>query len=222
MASSSGATRTGAFAERYAETTWDDAYAEGDGWQYLWLAPHDPEGLASTLGGRTTALSRLTTFFDEASRERRSYAAPVWYWHGNEPDLHAAYLFALWGDPDGTARWSTWARETFYGVGPRGLPGNDDGGTMSAWYVYASLGLYPIAGDDLDVVGSPLWNRAVVHLSGGDLVIEAPDAAPGVPYVEELTWDGAPISRETIAPSSLAGGGTLHFTLSSAPAGGSP
>src|SRR5699024_6808746 len=150
-------------------------------------------GLAETLGGRDVALERLGRFFEESERERRTIAPPAWYWHGNEPDLHAPYLFAALGDHDGTARWAAWARRTFYGDTDTGLPGNDDGGTMSAWYLFASLGLYPLAGDDDYVVGTPLWTRAVVHLPGGDLVIDAPEASAGAVYASEVSWDGAAI-----------------------------
>lgn len=207
----------GTFVAEYDETIWDDAYAEGNGWQYLWLAPQDPVGLAETLGGEATALARLTRFFEEAEGERRWLAPPAWYWHGNEPDLHAPYLFALWGDHDGTARWSTWARETFYGDDELGLPGNDDGGTLTAWYVFASLGLYAIAGGEDYVIGTPLWTRAEVHLPGGDLVIEAPAAAPRVIYARSVTWDGRAIPPTTITHGEIAAGGTLRFELSADP-----
>ena len=122
-------------------------------------------------------------------------------------------MYAELDDAGRAAKWARWALANEYGDGPDGLPGNDDGGTMSAWYVFASLGLYAMAGDDDYVIGSPLWTRAELHLPGGDLVIEAPDAAPGVMYVRELTWDGADTPRDRIEHATIATGGTLRFGL---------
>jgi predicted alpha-1,2-mannosidase len=199
-------------------TVWDDVYAEGNAWQYLWLAPHDLEGLAETLGGRDRLLERLAYFFDQSARERRTGLPPAWYWHGNEPDLHAPWIFGALGDADATARWAAWAREVHYDDTPLGLPGNDDGGTMSAWYLFAALGFYPLAGESYYVIGSPRVTRAVVHLPAGDLVIEAPEAANGVVYVQRLTLDGEEIPRDRIEHARLATGGTLRFELGAEPA----
>ena len=198
-------------------TRWDDSYAEGDAYQYLWLAPHDPEGLATTLGGTEMALTRLRDLFDRSSRERHTALAPVYYWQGNEPDIHVPYLFAAWGAPEEAGRWSRWALRAFYSAERNGLPGNDDGGTMSAWLLFTELGFYPIAGSDRFWVGSPLFTHATLHLSGGDLVIEAPDAWDPRPYVTSLTMDGTEIPRTELHHGDLADGATLHFTQSELP-----
>jgi predicted alpha-1,2-mannosidase len=197
---------------------WDDGYAEGDARQYLWLAPQDLDGLAGVFGGNEGALARLAAFFESSAMERHTILPPVHYWQGNEPDIHAPYLFSAWGDPDGTARWSRWALRTFYREGPSGLPGNDDSGTMSAWLVFTELGLYPIAGSDVLLVGSPLFTRATLHLPGGDLVLEAPDAWEHTPYVQRLTRDGAEIPRDRMTHASVASGATLHFEMAPTPA----
>lgn len=200
------------------EDRWQEVYAEGNARQYLWLAPHDVEGLAETLGGRERALSRLTEFFEESYRERRTPAPPRWYWQGNEPDIHAPYLLALWGDRSAGARAIAWARGVHYGLGPEGLPGNDDSGTMSAWYVFSALGFFPIAGTEDFVLGSPLFTRAVVHLPAGtDLTIDAPGASDFVTYPERITLEREEITAPTIAHARLAAGGALAFDLSPEP-----
>jgi predicted alpha-1,2-mannosidase len=208
----------GRFQDAFTDAHWDDAYAEGNAWQYLWLAPHDPEGLAELMGGRDAFLLRLRAFFERSETERRGVFPPRWYWQGNEPDIHAPFLFSALGDPDGSARWSSWVRRVSYGEGPRGLPGNDDGGTMSAWYVFAALGFYPIAGDADYLIGSPLFTRAVLHLAGGDLVLEAPDVSATAIYVRELRWNGKAVPRDRIDHATIAGGGTLRFEMSPTPA----
>lgn len=212
----------GSFLPLEDEFAWEDVYAEGNAWQYLWLGPQDADALATTLGGRETALERLAQFFDESSREPITIAAPHWYWHGNEPDIHAPFLFSLWGDPDSSARWSAWARERHYDDAPDGLPGNDDSGTMSAWYVFSALGLYPIAGTDRWAIASPGVTRAVVHRDAGDWTITAPNAAPGSVYVQMLSIDGTthttPSERATLEESDLTDGITLDFDLDYTPA----
>ena len=202
---------------RVNPNTWDDSYAEGDAHQYLWLAPHDPEGLATTLGGTEMALGRLRDLFAHSAAERHTPAPPVWYWQGNEPDIHVPYLFALWGSPDETQVWARWALRAFYKEGPLGLPGNDDGGTMSAWLLFTELGFYPLAGSDQYVVGSPLFSHATLHLPGGDLVIEAPSAWNPYPYVTSLTLNGTEIPRVRLSQAQIAHGATLHFEQSQSP-----
>jgi predicted alpha-1,2-mannosidase len=197
--------------------SWHDSYAEGDARQYLWLAPHDPEGLAETLGGTETALARLRDLFEHSLTERHTPLPPVYYWQGNEPDIHAPYLFSAWGAPDEAALWSRWALRAFYGEGPNGLPGNDDGGTMSAWLIFTELGFYPLAGSDQFLFGSPLFTRATLHLPGGDLVIDAPDAWDPWPFVTGLTLDGTSIPRDRIAHDRLVHGATLHFDQAAEP-----
>ncbi len=202
--------------EPVEEERWQDVYAEGNARQYLWLAPHDVSGLAETLGGVEAALARLTTFFDESYVERRGAAPPQWYWQGNEPDIHAPYLFTLWGDPARSARAVSWARTVHFGLGPRGLPGNDDSGTMSAWYVFSALGFFPIAGTADFVVGTPLFTRARLHLPGGELIVEALNASDQAIYPEAVTFDRVPVTAPTLTHQTLAGGGTLAFDLTSA------
>ncbi len=218
----------GFFVGRHADGTfvsinplvWEDCYAEGDAHQYLWLAPHDTEGLATTLGGRAVALARLRELFDRSAHERHTPLPPVYYWQGNEPDIHAPYLFAAWGAPDEAEAWSRWALRAFYAEGPRGLPGNDDGGTMSAWLLFTELGFYPLAGSDQYLVGSPLFTRATLHLPGGDLVVDAPDAWDPRPYVTRLTLDGVEIpGRDYLTHDDLVHGATLHFEQSDQPGG---
>lgn len=192
---------------------WNDTFAEGNAWQYLWLAPQDVDGLAETLGGRDVALERLHTFFDGAYTERRTALAPTWYWQGNEPDIHAPYLFALWGEPAATAEAVSWVRRVSYDVGPEGLPGNDDSGTMSAWYVFSALGFYPLAATEAFVLGSPRFNRATVHLPAGDLTIVADAASDAVISPTSITLDGATLDT-IVSHATLARGGELVFTLS--------
>lgn len=194
--------------ERGADA-WNEGYAEGNARQYLWLAPYDAEGLATLLGGRETALARLREFYERSVSERRGAVPPTYYFQGNEPDIHAPFLAALWGDATLAAEFSSWARRVHFSLGPRGLPGNDDSGTMSAWYLYAALGFFPIAGTDLYALGSPVFTRATVATERGTLLVEAPRAVHEGFVPTRIVIGGAPLAQPTLRHADLEG--TLRF-----------
>ena len=132
-------------------------------------------------------------------------------WHGNEPDLHAAFLFHAAGRPDRAAAWVHWAARTLYTNRDDGIPGNDDAGTMAAWYVFAALGFFPMPGDDRYWIGSPLFPRCEVDLpGGGTLVVEAPGATTG-PGWSRVTWNGVEVSGGVLRHQDLIEGGVLRF-----------
>lgn len=196
------------------ENQWEDYYAEGNSWQYLFFVPHDLDGLAEVMGGQESYLARLERFFSESTRDTSVLFPNRWYWHGNEPDIHAPFAFAAVGAPEGTWRWSRWVARTYYDETPAGLPGNDDAGTLSAWYVFAALGVYPITAKDEYVVAAPLVTRAEVDLpSGGTLVIDAPQSSDRAWRVSEVRWNDAPFDAHWIGHEALAEGGTLTFDM---------
>ncbi len=201
----------GSFDDFPSESAWLDEYAEGNARQYLWLVPQDPEGLFATLGGEEAAVARLEAFFEGARAEYEAGEDGLpdpYYWHGNEADLHAAWLFALAGRPDLTREWVRWIEETQYGTGADGLAGNDDAGTLSAWYVWAAIGLYPLAGSDRYVLGDPLFDRVEIDREDGTtLVIER----LGGGEVEAVRVDGEPWEAPDIRHAELAAASTLTF-----------
>lgn len=202
-------------------------YVEANAWQSVFAVPHDIEGLADAFGGNAALVERLSEFFESAEAELASIAPDdeftramprPYYWHGNEPDIHAAWMFARVGRPDLTQRWVRWVADTLYSDRPDGVPGNDDGGTMGAWWVFAALGLYPIAGADFYILGAPRFPRAELALpSGGTLVIEAEGASAENVYVQEASFDGEPLDRAEIDHAVIARGGTLRFVLGPSP-----
>jgi predicted alpha-1,2-mannosidase len=199
---------------------WLDFYVEGDAWQYVWLTPH-PDLLVELLGGRDAVVTRLDELFTQAKDYWENSGLGTWapnpyYWQGNEVDLHAPYLYAALGRPAGTQKWVRWIMSQFYGLGPKGLPGNDDCGTMSAWYVFSALGFYPLAGSDLYFIGTPAFSLATVRLPGGDLVIEAEGRDRG-DYVQSVALDGAPLEVPWFHHGDIVDGATLHFVLGAEP-----
>ena len=200
-------------------------YDEGSAWQYLWLVPQDPGGLARLLGGTGAAIGALDRFFDFGRiAAKPAAAAAAWtggarYDEGNEVDFEAPYTYDALGVP-WRAQAVVRAALGAYRLTPGGLPGNDDLGEMSAWYVMSALGLYPYApGQGVFALVSPLFERAVVSLpapfyDGRPLVITSPGARP---YGQALSVDGQPYDTAWISHGRLVRGATLAWRTGSAP-----
>lgn len=197
------------------EHGWDPVYTEGNARQYVWMVPHDPEGLFAAMGGDDTAVERLTEFFEEAAIDAEDDVIGLpeeWYWHGNEIDLHAPWMFAFAGRPDLTRTWVRWVLDTWYGTGADGLAGNDDGGTLSAWAVWAHLGLYPMAGTDRYVLGWPSFDRIELERPlDGPLTIERVGDGLADGAVVIIEADGAEVGEGYLTHDILAGTRTLRF-----------
>ncbi len=191
----------------------EDTYVEGNAGHYLWMVPHELDGLAEILGGEATALSRLGEYFDNSRMEEPGLGPRIYYWHGNEPDLLAPWLFAAWGRPDLSVEWIEWVVRSVYGTGADGLAGNDDGGTLSSWLLFAAAGLYPEPGTDRYLLAAPRQSRMVLHRPSGDLIIEAePDPLEHMTPAL-VTLDGQPLDSPWIRHSQLQGNHVLRFAM---------
>ncbi|MBE2990425.1 GH92 family glycosyl hydrolase [Sphingomonas sp. CFBP 13603] len=202
---------------------WRD-YTEANGWQATFLNQHDIHGQIAHFGGPSAFESKLDTLFAVPSTLPANAPPDIaglvgQYAHGNEPDQHAAYLYAYVG-----AAWKTQAMvrrlcSEMYRNDPDGIIGNDDCGQMSAWFVFSALGFYPV--DPVEAVyvfGSPLFTRAEVSVGNGRrLVIDAPGNRADTPYVVAVHWNGKPWTKSWISHADLAAGGTLRFTMSATP-----
>jgi len=215
-----GRHKDGRFERDIDFTAWHPVYAEGDSWQYLWYVPHDPEGLAALMGGREKFFTRLDEFFALSSCQVKSHLAPKpYYWQSNEVDLFAPWLYSALDRPSKTAEWIRWILATEYGEGPDGLPGNDDAGEMSAWYVFAAAGFYPIAGTETYLVGSPILPKTTFHLPSGDFVVRAKDTSALTRYVTSAQLGTTALDRARFPHSAITkpGGVTLDLTMAKEP-----
>ena len=194
-------------------TAMDDAFVEGNAWHYLWMVPHDPEGLAQTLGGKDAALDRLREFYQASLEDVPLVGVRKHYWPSNEPDINAPWLFAAWGEPGEGYRMIDWVVTELYGDGPDGIPGNDDGGTMSAWLLFAGAGLYPVSGTDQYILGMPRYQKMVLRRPGGDLEIQASPAPKLGLHPKRVLLDGEPVEGTTLRHADLAGAHVLRFEL---------
>lgn len=202
----------------------DQDYTEGNAWQYTWLVPHDVEGLVGCFGSRERFIEKLDSLFvvegdlgAEASPDISGLIGQ--YAHGNEPSHHVAYLYTMVGQPWKTALRVRQILTTLYHDRPAGLCGNEDVGQMSAWYVLSSLGMYQVepAGGRF-FFGSPLVERAVVKVRGGELVIEARNNSPENIYIRSVRLNGEPYRKNYIDYADLAAGGNLLFEMGAEPA----
>jgi len=165
------------------------AYTEGSAWQYDFMVPFDTDGLETAMT-RPVLLGRLEQLFTRFACTGKSLVFPSpYYWASNEPDLFSGWIFSTANDRARAGRWLRWAVLSSYDEGPAGLPGNDDGGTMSAFYVFATLGFYPIPGSDAYVLGSPLFP----HATFGNLTIDAPGASKKTNVPLAATLNGAAV-----------------------------
>lgn len=216
----------GEFVEKnYNPYMMSDHYAEANGWHSLW-AQHDIPGLAELLGGQRPFVDKLTQFFEEGVmdleerpiEDRFASGAPRnSYWHSNEPCIHAAYAFAQVGRADLTQKYARWAADTHYNDQPWGLPGNDDGGTMSAWYLFTAAGIYPIPGTTRYILGTPYFPRMEIKVAQGTLVILANGVSATNIYVNAVRWNDQALDKPEISHDEIVHGGTLVFEMSSKP-----
>lgn len=202
-------------------TDWDGkitaAYVEGSALQWRWGVPYDMEGLVSLFKSREYFIAELQDYLNQSNPRKGWWNPHSYYWHGNEPYVHAAYLFNAAGRPDLAQYWIDRIRETKYGDDPVGLDGNDDGGTLSAWYVWSALGIYPIAGTVRYELGTPMFDSARVNLGEKTLTIETKNHAPGNLYVWRVTLNGTPVDRTWVTHDEIANGGVLCFEMGAAP-----
>lgn len=194
-----------------------DDYVEGSALQWRWAVPFDTQGLISLFEDPEIFVSELDKFFDESDPQMGTWNPGPYYWHGNEPDIHAAYLFNEAGRPDLTQKWVRWILDNKYGTSYDGLDGNDDGATLSAWYIFSSLGLYPIAGSDIYQLGAPLFRKAEVKIDDKSLMIKAENYAPENKYVHKIWLNDTVLTRNWIRHPEIAEGGTLRFEMAAKP-----
>ena len=188
-------------------------YTEGSAWQYDFMVPFDTQGLEATMT-RPVLVGRVEQLFTRFACTSTPADFPnPYYWAGNEPGLFSGWMLAAAGDMTRAGRWLRWTTVTSYDEGPTGLPGNDDSGTMSAFYIFASLGFYPIPGTDTYVVGSPLFPGATIATPTGTLTIDAPLASRLTRYPTAVTLNGAPVTS-FVHHADIASGATLHFDMS--------
>jgi predicted alpha-1,2-mannosidase len=188
-------------------------FAEGDSWQYTSMVPFDLGGLIAAKGGRGPTAADLDTVL------RDLHGAHGYADMRNEPSFLLPWVYDFLGRSYRTQGVVRRMQTSLWADAPQGLPGQDDLGTMSAWFVWSALGMYPVTpGTGTLALGSPLFPRAVLTLaSGGRLTIEGQGAWTSAPYVRSAAWNGSGWNDAFAPPRALSAGGTLLFRLGGTP-----
>ncbi|MFI6294694.1 GH92 family glycosyl hydrolase [Nonomuraea sp. NPDC050790] len=208
--------------DRNADGTWPwplspgnpSGYTEGNASQYTWMVTYNLKSLIDLMGGRETAIQRLDHHFTQLNG---GLSQPYFY-IGNEPEhgVPWAYHYAAW--PRGTSAVVRRVMNESFTTGAGGLPGNDDLGATSAWYVWAAMGMYPpTPGADTLALHGPLFTSVLIDRPSGDIQINGAGAGPSAQYVQALSVNGTATQRPWLRYTDLAGGATLSYTM-----GGSP
>ncbi|MBO7629731.1 MAG: GH92 family glycosyl hydrolase, partial [Bacteroidales bacterium] len=211
----------GGFVTPFKPSEVNNFYTEANCWQYTTYVPHDFNTYIKMMGGPADMERFLDKLFNSSSemsgRQQVDITGVIGqYAHGNEPSHHAAYLYNFVGKPDKTQSLVRKILTELYTSKPDGLCGNEDCGQMSAWYVFSSLGFYPVCpGNNQYVIGYPLFDKATVQLENGKALTITKNNDK--PYIQSVTLNGTPLERSYITYEEIAGGGTLSFTMGDTP-----
>ncbi len=207
--------------------THDQGFIEGNAWNYSLYVPQYPSEMIEMMGGKKQFAQHLDSLFtmelpDKYFAETEDITRDGIignYVHGNEPSHHVVYLYNHTGQP-----WKTQDRvrmilRKMYHPGPDGLGGNDDCGQMSAWYIFSSLGFYPMCpGSDQYELGSPAVDKATLQLENGKtFVVDVKNQSDKNVYVQQVLLNGKPWKQLTISHSDIMNGGTITFVMGAKP-----
>ena len=195
----------------------NSAYSEGNAYQYMFV-PHDIDGLIDLMGGDRAFSHWLDVLFSLKSAVRQPGNIGQ-YWHGNEPSHHLAYMYDYAGEPWKTQKLVRRILDELYNEGPSGLAGNEDCGQMSAWYIMSALGFYPVTpGLDIYAIGSPLFDRATIHLENGNkFIVQANNNSPQNVYIQSATLNGVPYFKSYISHEEIMNSGEMIFEMGPEP-----
>lgn len=203
---------------------WIDDYCEGNAWQYTWLVPQDVEGLIKLLGGDAAFINRLDTFFKLKIEFDPNSPPDIsgmigQYAHGNEPGHHTTYLYTYAGQQWRTAEKVRYILKNLYDNTPEGISGNEDCGQMSAWYIFSSLGFYPVyPASGVYVLGSPLFDKATIQLPGKKTFsLKVEQNSQKNIYIQRVILNGKPWPNSYITHQQIMQGGTMTIVMGSKP-----
>ncbi len=205
-------------------------YYEGGAVNYSFRLLHDMDRRISLCGGKQHFVDMLNRFFGygcepceqlafppDPEVEKAGYALRRYTGMNNEPDMETMYAYIYAGRHDRTAEVVHALMKYAYTTGRGGLPGNEDSGALSSWYVWSAMGLFPVTGQDLYLIGSPLFPRSEIQLPGENFIVTASGKLGSDIYVQSAQLNGEKIDRAYLRIDEFEDGGTLHLEMGAAP-----
>lgn len=194
--------------EGFVKSIGNFGFKEGDKWNYSLFVPHNTRDIINHMGGD----NEFSMLLDSAIRNDHIV-------FDNEPNFHIPYLFNYSKTPSKTQEWIAEIRETYFNSAEHGLPGNDDLGSMSSWFVFNALGIYPVCpGIPQYNIGTPLFDEVIIHLKENKtFVIKGSDVSMTNKYIQTATLNGALLANSWVSHASIIAGGELNLKMGSNP-----
>jgi hypothetical protein len=199
-------------------------YTEANSWQYSFYVPQDISGFTKLLGGKKQLENQLDKLFSASDKTSGSHQVDITgligqYAHGNEPSHHMAYLYNFVNKPFKTQEKVRQILTELYTNTPDGISGNEDCGQMSAWYIFSSLGFYPVTpGSNQYIIGSPLFEKATINLENGtSFTVEAKNQSLENRYIKSVKLNGENYEYSFINHQDIMNGGNLVFEMTNQP-----
>jgi len=227
-----GKNEDGTFQSPFSPFKWGDAFTEGNSWHYTWSVFHDIEGLIGLMGGKQEFVNMLDSVFVVPPIFDDSYYGGTIheiremqimnmgnYAHGNQPIQHMIYLYNYAGQPWKTQHWVREVMNRLYTPQSDGYCGDEDNGQTSAWYVFSSMGFYPVTPSvDEYVLGAPLFKNITVTLENGNKIeINAPKNSFENRYVQNIDFNGKAYSKNYFKYDELQKGASINFEMGDQP-----
>lgn len=226
-----GRASNGSFSDSFNPADWGRDFTEGNSWHYSWSVFHDPQGLIDLMGGQKEFVRMLDSVFiipGSRGMESRGMIHEMremqvmdmgQYAHGNQPIQHMVYMYNYAGEPWKAQYWAREIMDKLYTAAPDGYCGDEDNGQTSAWYVFSSLGFYPLCpGSNEYIVGSPLFKSVKITLDNGkEIVIRAENNSKENRYVTDMTLNGKKYTKNFLTHDDLMKGAKINFKMGATP-----
>lgn len=214
----------GNFAVNFSPDDYTEDICESNGWQYFWSVPQDLDGLIGLVGSKERFAEKLDSMFTYVPKSDEEL--PIFstgmigqYAHGNEPSHHVIYLYNKVGQPWKTQKYVAEVLHNLYLNTPDGICGNEDCGQMSAWFVFSSMGFYPV--DPISgkyEIGTPIFPEVKMRLANGKVfTVLAPAVSRENIYIQSVKLNGQPYDKSYITHEQIMNGDTLKFEMGNQP-----
>ena len=227
-----GKLKNGNFQSPFVPDAWGGAFTEGSSWHYTWSVLHDPQGLINLMGSREDFVKKLDEVFtSEPTSDFSYYGFKIHeilemellnmgqYAHGNQPIQHAIYFYNYAQEPWKTQEKIRYVLDNLYGDEADGYCGDEDNGQTSAWFLFSSLGFYPVAPVTMEyIIGSPLFNYVEISLPNGEkFIIDASHNNKENIYVNDVKFNEIRYNKNWLHHKELIKGGRLKFNMNKTP-----